>query len=498
MSQSKSLSRQHAVLDGKYRLGSIIGSGGVATVYRARHLWTEREVAVKVLNPNLPHIDRLRECFLREARATVQLDHPNVVDVLDMGDDDHDVAYMVMELLHGPTLRDVLLEHGTLGEEDTLAILLPLINALEKSHELGIVHRDFKPENIMLTLDPQGAVIPKLLDFGVAEILQDVRSRHLRSAGDVIMGTPQYMSPEQARDQRALIGPHTDIWGIGVVWYECVTGAAPFDGESAIEILEAVCEAEVDFDPVPDAFVSILREMLTRSIDQRADSLTTIKTRIEDMGISIPPAPASDSALSSWPSPPVDEQHFQQTLTGVGPEGVPWSAPIQSRVDSELLHIPVKSNRRSAIAGLGLTLAVAVAAWWTVREPNSSRPYESIVETAPASPRTAYTTPAPADEDLLGEAPEPVAEAEAPEPAAEVEAPELVAEVQAPEPAAEVERRDAAPPSPSTPVEAEPEAKTPAPRRAKQRSVAPRRRAPTPPRSKRNRYQEAPALVTEW
>jgi len=160
--------RQEILIGGKYRLGPIIGTGGIATVHRATHVWTEREVAVKLLDPTLPYFDQLRTGFLREARTTVQLNHPNVVDVLDMGEDDWETAYLVMELLDGPTLRDVLLERGKLGKEDTLAILLPLLDALEKAHELGIVHRDFKPENVMLTLDAYGLVSPKLLDFGEA------------------------------------------------------------------------------------------------------------------------------------------------------------------------------------------------------------------------------------------------------------------------------------------------------------------------------------------
>ena len=101
-------------------------------MYRATHIWTEREVAVKVLDPNVPHFERLREAFLREARATVQLDHPNVVDVLDMGEDDWATVYMVMELLQGPTLRDVLLEHGRLSETETLAILEPILRHADK------------------------------------------------------------------------------------------------------------------------------------------------------------------------------------------------------------------------------------------------------------------------------------------------------------------------------------------------------------------------------
>jgi serine/threonine protein kinase len=218
MSTSQPLLPQHALIGGKYRLGPLIGSGGVGTVYRATHLWTEREVAVKILDPTLPHFDELREAFLREARATVQLEHPNVVDVLDMGEDDAGTTYLVMELLDGPLLRDVLVEEGRLSPEDTLAILLPLIDALETAHELGIVHRDFKPENIILSVDPFGVMTPKLLDFGVAQILRDAHPSSSPASSEVIVGTPQYMSPEQARDQRNLIGAQTDVWGVGVVW----------------------------------------------------------------------------------------------------------------------------------------------------------------------------------------------------------------------------------------------------------------------------------------
>ena len=377
------LPQQDTLLGGKYRLGPVIGSGGVASVYRATHTWTEREVAVKVLDPTLPHFDRLREGFLREARATVQLDHPNVVDVLDMGEDNWETAYLVMELLEGPTLRDLLLEHGRLDADDTVAILLPLIHALEKAHALGIVHRDFKPENIMLTLDSYGVVTPKLLDFGVAEILQDARARIAASRGGVIMGTPQYMAPEQARDQRALIGPRTDVWGVGVVWYECLTGRCPFDGDSAPEVLRSVCEAELNFDDVPEAFVPLLRDALTRSAEERIGSLSELKRRIEELGFAVEAAPAPATTLSSWPPPAPNPDAGQPTLTGIGPdEWMPTSgaglprASAAPRIDSELLHVPFRSNHRQALGGVALALAVGLAAWWTVRDPSSaSRPW---------------------------------------------------------------------------------------------------------------------------
>ena len=461
------IARQDTLIGGKYRLGPVIGSGGVATVYRATHLWTEREVAVKLLDPTLPHFERLREGFLREARATVQLDHPNVVDVLDMGEDDWETAYLVMELLQGPTLRDVLHERGRLSEEQTLGILLPLADALEKAHQLGIVHRDFKPENIMLILDAYGVMTPKLLDFGVAEILQDARTRSLSSDGGVIMGTPQYMSPEQARDERAQIGPHTDVWGMGVVWYECLTGHAPFDGESATEILTAVCEDPIDFEAVPAAYVPLLRDALGRTPDLRIGSLSELKVRIEEMGIarsSLPPTPAS---LSSLPAPS-EADEIPLTLSRLATRKQPSTAIATTQTETDLVAVPVRSNRGAWLAGIALTVAVAMAAWWTVRGPGEETTRLKL-------PEFAEPTPWPA---------EPLEEIAA-EPLEEVAA----------EPLEEV----AAEPLEEVAAEVEPQASKPPPRKPRRKRTPKNTKAsPKPPVSDDPQYHKPPELVTEW
>jgi serine/threonine-protein kinase len=486
------------LLGGKYRLGPIIGSGGVATVYRATHIWTEREVAVKLLDPTLPHFDRLREGFLREARATVQLDHPNVVDVLDMGEDDWNTVYMVMELLEGPTLRDLLLEHGQLELEEGLSILLPLIDALEKAHDIGIVHRDFKPENIMLSPDPYGVGTPKLLDFGVAEILQDARSGRAGSRSEVIMGTPQYMAPEQARDQRADIGPHTDVWGVAVVWYECLTGHSLFDGDSAKEILEAVCDADMDFDEVPAEAAPVLRDALRRAPDERIRSLSILKARIEEMGFTKASTPPPSAELSSWPAARTNTGVPQPTLTGLGPQELLLPAPSKTHVDTEAVHVPLRSHRMVALAGLGLTLAVALAAWWTVREPQQARPSERrapLVETEvvpvrtepsvlpappPKAPELSQTRQAPADE--------PKAEGSSDR---EEALPRLVEQ----EPKAEASAK--APPAAGKPVVRAP-SKSPEPATRKTPESKPAVRSPTPPRPSGSRHKRPPDLVTEW
>ena len=469
----------------KYRLGPVVGAGGIATVRRATHIWTERDVAIKLLDPTLPHFEQVRAGFLREARATVRLDHPNVVDVLDMGEDGWDKVYMVMELLNGPTLRDVLLERGKLEEEDALAILLPLLDALERAHELGIVHRDFKPENIMLPLDAYGVVTPKLLDFGIAEIVRDAQPQRLSDPAGVIMGTPEYMSPEQAGDHRELIGPHTDVWGVAVVWYECLTGHPPFDGESNEEILHAVCEAPIDFGAVPEKYVMILRDALHRLPGSRMASVSELKARIEQMGFTretITPAPTSQS---SAPPPVGENRPRKRTLAGLGPDTLYPLSPSPIRLDPELITLPTKSNSKVWLAAIGLAAAVAFAAWWTVRDPGAVPPaaWESVVAQ-----------------------PEPEQESQAAEPALDAPAAEEDRKLGLEVPVEALTALEGGSVAEATPSPAEatapPEASAPALKKAKPTRKKPRNKAPSrpagPPAADDERYPKPPELVTEW
>lgn len=383
---------QHSLVGGKYQLREVIGSGGVGTVYRAKHLWTQREVAIKVLDPGLPHFDQLRDAFLREARASVQLDHPNVVDVLDMGGDELGTTYMVMELLDGPTLRDVLLEQGRLSERDTASILLPLVHALEKAHALGIVHKDFKPENIILSIDGYDAMTPKLLDFGVAQVVRESRPRRSTTAREVIVGTPQYMAPEQARDQRHLIGPQTDVWGVAVVWYECLTGRCPFDAETPLDVLHAVCESPIDFSGISERLSSVLRTALERPVHARTPNLAILRAELEA-------ASASPDMPSTYPShtsshPPGGERpsYVRRTLQGVGPISAK-ARPMQ--LDSELLTLPKASHRRAALGGLALAVAIGLGAWWTIDGATPDAPAVLTPSTIPEEPTAAPTAVAP-------------------------------------------------------------------------------------------------------
>ena len=464
MSTSQPLLPQHALIGGKYRLGPVIGSGGVGTVYRATHLWTEREVAVKVLDPSLPHFDELREAFLREARAAVRLEHTNVVDVLDMGEDDAGTSYLVMELLDGPLLRDVLHEKGRLSADDTLALLLPLMDALETAHELGIAHLDFKPENIILSIDPFGVVTPKLLDFGVAQITREARPSGSPGSSGVIVGTPQYMSPEQARDQRHLIGAQTDVWGVGVVWYECLTGRPPFDGNTPLEILTAVCEEPIDFEEIPDDHVPILREALRRSILERTRNLSELKAQLGSRGLAAAPAARNVAFLSSWAPAQERPSYVRRTLSGVGPASDSSTGPRRVQVDSEPLTLPSTSHWKVALGGAALVVAVGLAAWWSIG---------GTTEQPPRPPKAPDVLAEPAGDPALTRPEATAAEPEAREPEEASGDPDSLEAVSSPQPGS---------------------ATTKTSRRRSKRSTARDRRSPSPSRN----YKKPPDLVTKW
>lgn len=214
------------LLGGKYRVEHELGRGGMGVVYAGKHEGLGRSVAIKVLVPEYAHDANAMRRFLVEARAAAQLDHPNVVDVLDVDIDEHSGSpYMVLELLKGESLASRL-ERGVLDWNECWTIMEPVLDALQAAHEAKIVHRDLKPDNIFLSRDGRGRLVPKVLDFGIAKLLQK-RNEHSTQSG-ALLGTPFYMAPEQAIASKA-IGPWTDVWSLAVVIYECLTGSYPFD-----------------------------------------------------------------------------------------------------------------------------------------------------------------------------------------------------------------------------------------------------------------------------
>jgi eukaryotic-like serine/threonine-protein kinase len=219
------------VIAGRYRLEARIGEGGMGIVYRARHVLIDRVVAVKLIRPDLRGETHLRAWMLREARAANRVDHAHIIDIHDIGETDDGELYLVMEYLVGTPLSNEL-AHGPMPLNRGVDILEQMGAALSRAHDLGVVHRDLKSDNILLTHRGGRKDFVKILDFGLAALAHDPR---LAPKG-AVFGTPEYMSPEQARGEQA--GPHSDLYALGVLFFEMLTGQLPFRAGDRDSLLE--------------------------------------------------------------------------------------------------------------------------------------------------------------------------------------------------------------------------------------------------------------------
>jgi len=218
------------VLGGRYQLDDCIGAGGMGEIYKARRLHIGDTVAVKVLRPDVVENDKSRQRFYREARAAAMLHHPNAVVIHDFGEDADGTTYIVMELLIGRSLRQLLIDQGAITSARAFSIMRQACAAIDAGHRNGIIHRDIKPDNIILVNSHDGTDLVKILDFGIAKVRDSAIDTHsleqrLTNFGTII-GTPHYMSPEQCQGEEA--DARSDIYSIGVVLYELLTGVAPF------------------------------------------------------------------------------------------------------------------------------------------------------------------------------------------------------------------------------------------------------------------------------
>jgi CheY-like chemotaxis protein len=214
-----------SVLDGRYQLESMIGGGSFGTVYRARHVGLDNPVAVKVLSTSAGTDPEAMARFKREGALACRVQHPNAVQVLDLDVTKSGVAYLVMELLQGRSLDTLLEETGRLTPRRSTEILAPVCHALAAAHAAGIIHRDIKPSNIFLHQTESGEV-PKILDFGIAKITGAAALGQNLTVDGSLLGTPAYMAPERFR--RGHYGPKSDVYSVGTVLYEMLSGRLPF------------------------------------------------------------------------------------------------------------------------------------------------------------------------------------------------------------------------------------------------------------------------------
>jgi serine/threonine-protein kinase len=270
------------VLD-RYVVERELGSGAMGTVYRGRHVKLPRDVAIKVLHPELCDDRTMLARFRREAAAAARLRHPNVSGVLDVGETaGHQI--MVMDLVEGTSLRDLMDE--PLARARILHLVAELLRGLDHAHAAGIVHRDLKPDNVIVERDAAGREVPRIVDFGIAALRDDLPGVKLTETGALI-GTPLYMAPEQARGER--VDHRADLFALGIMLFEMVTGTTPFDG-SSLEMVIANMNQDVPPlatrglpDPVLELF---LRRLVARDPARRFatahDALEMVRLVTED------------------------------------------------------------------------------------------------------------------------------------------------------------------------------------------------------------------------
>ena len=234
------------ILAGRYRLDEKLGEGGMGTVWRAEHLVLCAPVAVKVLDRDMSKDEEAHDRFIREARSAAALRSPHVVQILDYGIDDG-FPYIAMELLEGETLQRRISRLGKMTPLDTARVISHVARAVARAHEAGVIHRDLKPENVFIVKNDD-AEIAKVLDFGVAKVDQaQLGPKGTRTRTGSLLGTPFYMSPEQAQGNKT-IDSRSDLWALGVIAFECLTGKRPFESDGLGDLVLQICVREM---PVP-------------------------------------------------------------------------------------------------------------------------------------------------------------------------------------------------------------------------------------------------------
>ncbi len=451
-------------LGGKYRFERLLGEGGMGAVYAAENLNTGRRVAVKVLRGEWTQQPEVVQRFLREARATTTIAHPNVVEVLDLDvDRERGIPYIVQEFLEGETLEAHLASRPgqRVDPAEALTILVPVMGALVAAHGRGIVHRDLKPANLFLSRAHSGEMVPKVIDFGIAKDVEAAPGSSNRTQAGAAIGTPSYMSPEQVSGLPD-IDAQTDVWSLGIVLYEMLTGRLPFESAN-VNVLMAKILYEVPTpvsahrSDLPTDLQAIIATALNRERPTRFASVNAMRSAL--LACSACPSglvvlrPSIDGVPARASTPPAEpvarvagvvpmqgmvtphgtlpvqglsRPHATQALSS--PPSNPWSAAVApvAPVASDTMHavarpvtspIAVTKPSRSqwllvsaAVVALGL---VAVAVFVSVRGGDPS-PIVAVTPIVSPVPGPAAAVPPSAPVAVVRPPPSPVAPAPLP------------------------------------------------------------------------------------
>lgn len=385
------------VIDGRYRVQSHIADGGMASVYLALDTRLDRDVALKVLRRDLAQDEGFASRFRREARSAARLSHPNVVSVFDQGEDDGHM-FLAMEYVPGQTLREVMRAEGPLTPRAALDIMAPVLQALGAAHRAGIIHRDVKPENIILRED-DGTV--KVADFGLARAVSNQTST---SQTGVLLGTVAYLSPEQV--ERGIADARSDVYAAGLILFEMLTGSKAFTGDTPIHIAYQHVHSSV---PAPSSRVATVPSELdalvalatSRDPDQRPSDANDFLTEVRRSRAMLTPteldrrpegppamgAGASTVAVERTSALPVEPSHEARHSRPVGPVALPVdrtpTAPPGPDPWADEDDRDDRARRRGpwgwVVAALLVAAVAGVAAWWFMAGPGSPTDVPRVV-----------------------------------------------------------------------------------------------------------------------
>ncbi len=301
--------RAGETLDGRYRLDSLLGEGGMGAVYTASHLVTGRKVAIKFLLAELADNTEAVGRFFREARAATAIKSEHICEVLDMRPPEEGTPYLVMEYLEGESLKEHIQRLGRVPMGEAVNIMVQVLEALHAAHKAGIVHRDIKPDNLFLVSREGKPPMVKLLDFGISKFnpTGDGGEDHSLTRTGTVLGTPYYMSPEQASGERT-VGPISDLYAVGVMLYEVLTGGVPFDADSfSALVVKIVCETPMHpcqrVPELPQAMGDLVMKAMAREQSVRfntaAEFSEALRAVAMGQAISVDPVVPSGSSFDA-------------------------------------------------------------------------------------------------------------------------------------------------------------------------------------------------------
>ena len=372
------------IIDGRYELLHQIASGGMATIYAAMDTRLDRKVAVKIMHAHLANDEAFVDRFIREAKAAAALSHPNIVAVQDQGWNQSGVpaVFLVMELIDGHTLRDYLFEQGSFSPAEVIRYLIPVLSALAAAHKIGIVHRDIKPENILIS--QSGRI--KVADFGLAR--GELIGNTMTAESSVILGSVSYLSPEQV--QRGIADARSDVYSVGIVAFELLTGEKPFAGDSPIQIAykhvnERVPAPSTLKPGIPASLDALVQRATSTNPDDRprdadqflnelreVQALLDPKQRQLSLELDLPPIPVRNNSrrtprVSSSKSP--EPSGRVSTMVSNKDKKVP-PEKTSERARTEKHHASARIKRNRWIA-LGISVLIGVGGWYAFLGPGT-------------------------------------------------------------------------------------------------------------------------------